>query len=160
MRRKIEERERAAAAAEAAGPLTATQIARLQYTAAQLLQPGESVAAGLKRLGGRSRRPAKRSKRGEGAADMDAEAAPDPEAKEHFNRLTEAAMQLMDAGENDVYTQTRVGCGWVLLGSLGRAAGGAEGSGAPRPAPPRAACSASHPPVPRCLLPHAHAGIL
>lgn len=111
VRRKIEERQRAAEAAAAAGPLTATQIARLQYQAAQVLHPGETVAAGLKRLGGHSRRPAKRSRqRGRGSeepADMSADAPPDPEAKEQFNRLTEAAMKLMDAGENDVYTQTK-----------------------------------------------------
>ena len=82
VRRKIEERQRREAAAEAAGPLSATQIARLQYAASQLLQPGETVAAGLKRLGGHSRRPAKRSKRGGDAADMAADVAPDPEAKE------------------------------------------------------------------------------
>lgn len=113
VRRKIEERERAAEAAAAAGPLSATQIARLQYQAAQVLKPGETVAAGLKRLGGHSRRPAKRSRqRGRGSeepADMagDADMAPDPAAKQQFNRLTEAAMKLMDAGENDVYTQTK-----------------------------------------------------
>ncbi|KAI7844013.1 hypothetical protein COHA_002550 [Chlorella ohadii] len=108
VRRKIEERLRREAAAEAAGPLSATQIARLQYTASQLLQPGESVAAGLKRLGGHSRRPAKRSKgRGGEAADMAADVAPDPAAKEQFNKLTEVAMQLMDAGEADVYTQNK-----------------------------------------------------
>ncbi|KAL4436141.1 hypothetical protein ABPG77_005589 [Micractinium sp. CCAP 211/92] len=111
VRRKIEERQRAAEAAAAAGPLSATQIARLQYQASQMLKPGETVAAGLKRLGGHSRRPAKRSKqRGRGSeepADMAADAAPDPATKEQFNRLTEAAMKLMDAGENDVYTQTK-----------------------------------------------------
>ena len=120
VRRKIEERERALAAAEAAaGPLTATQIARLQFQASQLLLPGESVAAGLKRLGGHSRRPAKRSKQQQrgasegGDADVAAaEVAPDPAAKEQFNQLTEAAMKLMDAGENDVYTQKKVGGQW------------------------------------------------
>lgn len=109
VRRKIAAREAALAAAEAAGPLSAVQIARLQYQAAQVLRPGESVAAGLKRLGGHSRRPAKRSRRGGGdeRADMAADAAPDPEAKAQFNRLTEAAMKLMDAGENDVYSQNK-----------------------------------------------------
>ncbi|PRW60637.1 CD2 antigen cytoplasmic tail-binding 2 [Chlorella sorokiniana] len=108
VRRKIEERQRREAAAEAAGPLSATQIARLQFAASQLLQPGETVAAGLKRLGGHSRRPAKRSKtRGGEAADMAADVAPDPAAKEQFNKLTEVAMQLMDAGEADVYTQNK-----------------------------------------------------
>lgn len=82
VRRKIEERQQREAAAEAAGPLSATQIARLQFAASQLLQPGETVAAGLKRLGGHSRRPAKRSKRGGEVADMAADVAPDPEAKE------------------------------------------------------------------------------
>lgn len=38
---------------------------------------------------------------------MAADAAPDPEAKAAFNRLTEAAMKLMDAGENDVYSQNK-----------------------------------------------------
>lgn len=213
VRRKIEERQRREAAAEAAGPLSATQIARLQFTASQLLQPGETVAAGLKRLGGHSRRPAKRSKRGGEVADMAADVAPDPEAKEQvglaesrlcggrlrglgqlacllrrlpcrlictcavrmrgcatfhsslpgprpprparlldprlrapsftlsaclaawhsstschlslclpfclaqFNKLTEVAMQLMDAGEADVYSQNKVGgLGWMLGG--------------------------------------------
>lgn len=65
MRRKIEEQQRREAEAEAAaGPLSAVQIARLQFQAAEALLPGETVAAGLKRLGGHSRRPAKRSKRG------------------------------------------------------------------------------------------------
>lgn len=88
VRRKIEERQRREAAAEAAGPLSATQIARLQYTASQLLQPGESVAAGLKRLGGHSRRPAKRSKgRGGDVAGMAADVAPDPAAKEQVGGM-------------------------------------------------------------------------
>jgi hypothetical protein len=129
VRRKIEERERALAAEAAAGPLTLTQIARLQFQASQLLLPGESVAAGLKRLGGHSRRPAKRSKQqqrggGEGGdADVAAaEVAPDPAAKEQFNQLTEAAMKLMDAGENDVYTQKKVvghQRGWLRGSFLG-----------------------------------------
>jgi CD2 antigen cytoplasmic tail-binding protein 2 len=110
VRRRIEEAQRqaeAAAAADAA-PLSATQIARLQYTAAQALQPGETVAAGLKRLGGQGRRPAKRGRRGGDDGGGAADAAPDPAAKERFQRLTEAAMKLMDAGENDVYSQTKV----------------------------------------------------
>lgn len=116
VRRRIEEAQRraeAAAAADAA-PLSATQIARLQYTAAQALQAGESVAAGLKRLGGQGRRPAKRGRRQGGEAEGGGgaeDAAADPSAKEQFQRLTEAAMKLMDAGENDVYSQTKVtGC--------------------------------------------------
>lgn len=77
-----------------------------------MLQPGETVAQGLKRLGGHSRRPAKRSRqRGGEGGDMAADVAPDPEAKAQFNALTEAAMKLMDAGESDVYSQNRVRCG-------------------------------------------------
>lgn len=113
VRRKIEEAQTRAAAAEAAaGPLSATQIARLQFQASQVLHPGETVAAALKRLGGHSRRPAKRSRQagrgGDEPADMAADVAPDPAAKQQFNQLTEAAMKLMDAGENDVYSQNKV----------------------------------------------------
>ncbi|KAI3429814.1 hypothetical protein D9Q98_010127 [Chlorella vulgaris] len=109
VRRKIQAAQRKAAEDEAAaGPMSATQIARLQFQASQLLQPGESVAAALKRLGGHSRRPAKRSRRGgDQPSDMAADVSHDPAAKEQFNKLTEAAMQLMDAGENDVYSQNK-----------------------------------------------------
>lgn len=64
MRRKIEAAQQKAAAEEAAGPLSATQIARLQLQASEAMQAGESVAAALKRLGGHSRRPTKHSRRG------------------------------------------------------------------------------------------------
>lgn len=43
VRRKIAEQQKAREAAEAAAPLTATQIARLQFQVSQLLQPGETV---------------------------------------------------------------------------------------------------------------------
>lgn len=121
VRRKIQAAQRKAAEDEAAaGPMSATQIARLQFQASQLLQPGESVAAALKRLGGHSRRPAKRSRRGgDQPSDMAADVSHDPAAKEQFNKLTEAAMQLMDAGENDVYSQKKVWV-WVCLAARQR----------------------------------------
>ena len=87
-----------------------------------MLLPGETVAAGLKRLGGHSRRPAaKRTKRGGGGGGEggeaaggggggEAAAADAEESRRRFNSLTEAAMKLMDAGENDVYSQNKVGC--------------------------------------------------
>lgn len=66
------------------------------------------MAAGLKRLGGHSRRPAAKRSKPEPAG---AEAAPPPadaeETRRRFNSLTEAAMKLMDAGENDVYSQKK-----------------------------------------------------
>jgi regulator of protease activity HflC (stomatin/prohibitin superfamily) len=120
VRRRIEAAQKKAAEEEAAGPLSATQIARLQYQAAQLLEPGESVAAGLKRLGGGGRRPGKRSKQAEGDGGASGSAAgPDPEKQKQFQGLTEAAMKLLDAGENDVYSQTKVtscGASWQAPG--------------------------------------------
>ncbi|PSC74352.1 CD2 antigen cytoplasmic tail-binding 2 [Micractinium conductrix] len=115
VRRKIEAAQQKAAAEEAAGPLSATQIARLQLQASEAMQAGESVAAALKRLGGHSRRPTKHSRRGgddgagsEGSVQQQQQDAAAAEAaKAQFQRLTEAAMKLMDAGENDVYSQTK-----------------------------------------------------
>lgn len=70
VRQRILEQQRAREAAEAAAPLSAAQIARLQWQAAQLLEAGETVTAALKRLGARCRRgpQTKRSRRGEAAA--------------------------------------------------------------------------------------------
>ena len=50
VRRKIEERQRALEAAEAAGPLSATQIARLQYQAAQVGWAGGWVGSTISRM--------------------------------------------------------------------------------------------------------------
>lgn len=104
-RRKIEEAEARRAEAEAAAPLTATQIARLQWQVARLLQPGETVARALKRLGGQghAHRAGKRAKK----AAASAEPARNPADNEKFDALTEAASTLMDSGETDVYTQDR-----------------------------------------------------
>lgn len=107
-RKRIEEQQRRMEEADAAGPLTAVQLARLQWQVAQLLQPGETVARALKRLGGHAPRPGKRAKRGGGSGKSTTnEVAPDPEAQEKFNKLTEAASTLVDAGEADVYSQDR-----------------------------------------------------
>lgn len=109
---RIKERQRQEAEAEAAAPLTAVQIARLQWQVAQLLRPGETVAAGLRRLGGGQRgRPAKRAKRAPHSASATAsganEAERNPQDKEWFDQLTEAASALVDVGESDVYDKDR-----------------------------------------------------
>eukprot|EP00887_Chlorella_sp_A99_P003863 scaffold11.g3863.t1 len=95
----------------------ATQIARLQFRASQLLQPDETVTAGLKRLGALGRRPAKRVRAAPAPAPAPAQGerqqkgagagAGAEEAQRQFDELTEVASQLMDAGETDVYTQTK-----------------------------------------------------
>ena len=54
MRRRIEAQQQAAEAAERAGPLSATQIARLQFQVSQLLQPGETVTRWVGGVGGRA----------------------------------------------------------------------------------------------------------
>ncbi|GAB4814666.1 hypothetical protein N2152v2_001712 [Parachlorella kessleri] len=127
VRRKIEAQQRQMEAAEGAAPLTAAQIARLQFTVSQCLLPGETVTRALKRLGGHSRTVKRQQKRGKqeqqqqpaAAAPSAASAAAtraaanetsglDPaQAKEQFDKLTEAVSNLMDAGETDVYTQDR-----------------------------------------------------
>ncbi|KAK2078813.1 hypothetical protein QBZ16_003653 [Prototheca wickerhamii] len=93
VRRRLEEREARERAAEAAGPLTAVQIARLQHEAAGLLEAGETLAGGLRRLAKAL------PKRGAKAADAAAQG--------RFDRLTELGSLLLDAGETDVYSQTK-----------------------------------------------------
>ena len=92
----------------------------MQWQIAQILLPGETVARGLKRLGGHGPRPGKRAKRstagggGGGCGpthnkggSINISAPNDPEAKEKFDRLTESASTLVDAGEADVYSQEK-----------------------------------------------------
>lgn len=110
-RLKQQEADDAAAAMAAAQPLTAAQVARLQHEAAALLEPGESVAAGLRRLGaGLGRRPGKQGAKAAQAAG--AGAVPDPDSAAKFERLTALGVSLMEAGETDVYTQSKVGDAW------------------------------------------------
>ncbi|KFM25007.1 CD2 antigen cytoplasmic tail-binding protein 2 [Auxenochlorella protothecoides] len=105
-RLKQQEADDAAAAMAAAQPLTAAQVARLQHEAAALLEPGESVAAGLRRLGaGLGRRPGKQAAKAAQAAG--AGAVPDPDSAAKFERLTALGVSLMEAGETDVYTQSK-----------------------------------------------------
>ena len=91
----------AAAAAAYEQPLTATQIARLQWQVAKILHPGESITRAMKRLGsqGIHRAIGKRAKR--------QTVILDPEAKKQLEELTEIANALMDAGDIDVYMQDR-----------------------------------------------------
>lgn len=93
VRRRLEEREKRERTADddEAAPPTAIQIARLQHEAARLLEPGETLAAALRRL-------AKKVKKGPHQP---------TEEEVRFNRLTELGSLLMDAGEMDVYTQTK-----------------------------------------------------
>lgn len=103
-RARIEEQQRRFVEAKAAEPLTAVQIARLQWKIAQLLEPGETVTGALKRLGGRQRRKlGKRNNQGDVLGDN----AGSTDNKEKFDALTEAASTLLDAGEMDVYEQDR-----------------------------------------------------
>uniref|UniRef100_A0A1D1ZPP3 OCRE domain-containing protein n=1 Tax=Auxenochlorella protothecoides TaxID=3075 RepID=A0A1D1ZPP3_AUXPR len=105
-RLKQQEADDAAAAMAAAQPLTAAQVARLQHEAAALLEPGESVAAGLRRLGvGLGRRPGKQAAKA--AQTAGAGAVPDPDSAAKFERLTALGVSLMEAGETDVYTQSK-----------------------------------------------------
>ena len=82
-------------------PLTATQIARLQWQVARILHPGESITRAMKRLGsqGTYRAIGKRAKQ--------QTIVLDPEAKKQLDDLTDVANALMDAGDIDVYTQDR-----------------------------------------------------
>lgn len=103
----IQERERREAEAEAAPPLTAIQIARLQWQVAQLLQSGETVAAALRRLSGRKSRNARHVKRPKNKITNGEFDESDHGDTELFDRLTEAASGLVDAGESDVYSRKR-----------------------------------------------------
>lgn len=82
-------------------PLTATQIARLQWQVAKILHPGESITRAMKRLAsqGTHRAIGKRAKQ--------QTVILDPEAKKQLDELTDVANALMDAGDIDVYTQDR-----------------------------------------------------
>ena len=110
---KIKEQERRLAEAEAAAPLTAVQIARLQWQIAKILKPGETVAGGLKRLGGalgqhrrplgkRAKQQINKTKGGPNASDT-----PYPKYTEQFYKLTEASSALIDSGETEVYGQDK-----------------------------------------------------
>jgi len=103
-RARIEEQQRRFAEAEAAEPLTAVQIARLQWKIAQFLEPEETVTRALKRLGGRQQRKiGKRNVQGNVLGGIKVS----NDNKEKFDALTEAASTLLDAGETDVYEKDR-----------------------------------------------------
>ena len=104
-RLRIEEQQRQLEAADAAAPLTAVQIARLQWQVAKILNVDETVTAALKRLGGQGHRVGKRAKKNAAAAEKAQKR--DPLAKEKFDQLTEAVVALMDAGEGEVYSQDK-----------------------------------------------------
>ncbi|KAK9818356.1 hypothetical protein WJX72_011218 [[Myrmecia] bisecta] len=110
LRRQIEERQRAAEAAEAAPPMSAAEANVLKRKIISILQPEESVMRGLKRLrGGPPRpKPGKRAKKAEQPIEMEgSDAATEAANKEAFEQLTEAASALMDSGELNVYSMTR-----------------------------------------------------
>lgn len=77
--------------------MTAIDIARIQYKAATILRPEETVASALKRLGGGPQRRHGRKP----ITKMD------DENRELFDSLTECATLLMDAGEIDVYSKDK-----------------------------------------------------
>ncbi|KAJ8253524.1 hypothetical protein COCON_G00201360 [Conger conger] len=89
------------------------QISRAQLTEAvvELLLPGETVAGGLRRLGGLGRK--KMKGRGEGK-----EAGPDRDA-EKLDRLTALADRLVGSGEFEIYQQTYEKLSYRLKGMRG-----------------------------------------
>lgn len=111
--KKIKEQERRLAEAEAAAPLTAIQIARLQWHISKILKPGETVAGGLKRLGGaigQHHRPIGKRANKRNKAEIIGNkitSIVNPKDKEEFDQLTEAASALVDSGETEVYGQDK-----------------------------------------------------
>jgi len=110
---KIKEQERRLAEAEAAAPLTAVHISRLQWQIFKILKPGETVAGGLKRLGGalgQLHRPlGKRANKRNKPELTGNKTIPDidPKSKEQFDQLTEASSALVNSGEIEVYGQDK-----------------------------------------------------
>eukprot|EP00891_Asterochloris_glomerata_P005942 jgi/Astpho2/5942/fgenesh1_pg.00080_%23_134_t len=103
VRQRVEEQRRKMAAAEEAPEMTLRQECELKGTVAAILQPGETVTAALKRLGGQRQQRTRGGKAGKQprAPPTEAELA----AREQLDRLTEAASALMDSGELDVYSK-------------------------------------------------------
>jgi CD2 antigen cytoplasmic tail-binding protein 2 len=99
--RELQQQTQSTVAAASEQPLTATQIARLQWQVAKILHPGESITRAMKRLGsqGTHRAIGKRAKQ--------QTVILDPEAKKQLDELTDVADALLDAGDIDVYTQDR-----------------------------------------------------
>lgn len=93
---------RAAIANEPQPDLSAQEMAAVKRRIANALEPGETVLQGLRRLGGTGRREGgkKGSIVGKGGRMPD-------DKKEQFDRLTEDAMKLMDAGEYGVYSELK-----------------------------------------------------
>uniref|UniRef100_A0A7S2VV17 OCRE domain-containing protein n=1 Tax=Chlamydomonas chlamydogama TaxID=225041 RepID=A0A7S2VV17_9CHLO len=117
VRRKIEQRQKAEAAAEASMrqvPLTDRQIAQLKHEIAQSMQAGETIAKTLKRVGGAAAGAAGHAK-AMGKREKARLAAQQQGNGQHgqqagaalFSRLTEIADQLVAEGEMDVYTATK-----------------------------------------------------
>jgi len=105
-RRAAEEQARRQAAVDQ--DWAQTDIPALKSACAQLLHPGETVLQGLRRLGGggpRAKRP--RGQEGRTPKSQGQRSSADPEAHAAFNRLTEAASTLLDAGEVSIYSETR-----------------------------------------------------
>ncbi|XP_061079518.1 CD2 antigen cytoplasmic tail-binding protein 2 [Conger conger] len=92
-------------------PLANYSRAQLTEAVVELLLPGETVAGGLRRLGGLGRK--KMKGRGEGK-----EAGPDRDA-EKLDRLTALADRLVGSGEFEIYQQTYEKLSYRLKGMRG-----------------------------------------
>eukprot|EP00898_Chlorokybus_atmophyticus_P003338 jgi/Chlat1/4004/Chrsp26S04078 len=89
------------AAEDEARDMTRADVAAVKRRIADALEPGETVMAALRRLGGnreRSLRPGQAKKPGTGHASLS------DRNKALFNQLTEDAATLMDSGEYNVYS--------------------------------------------------------
>lgn len=116
VRQLAEQQEKERLAADDAPAMSVVQIGHFKKTIGEVLLSGETVTRGLRRLGavtGSGKRKLGKRQKGDPKAEAAAaEAAPiEPSqiaaARADFNRLTEAASHLMDAGELDVYSLTQ-----------------------------------------------------
>lgn len=116
VRQLAEQQEKERLAADDAPAMSVVQIGHFKKTIGEVLLSGETVTRGLRRLGAVTgsgkRKLGKRHKGDPKAEAAAAEIAPiEPSqiaaARADFNRLTEAASHLMDAGELDVYSLTQ-----------------------------------------------------
>jgi len=95
--------------ADADEPMPESKIAELKGAAAELMLEGESVTRALQRLGGGSKKPvlkSKNKKKKEEESGGSSQPA-DPANTEKFNQLTEIVDTLLEAGEMDIYRETK-----------------------------------------------------
>lgn len=93
--------------ADADEPMSESRIAELKGQAAEFMLEGESVTRALQRLGGGSKKPVLKSKNKKKKGEEEEQAAVNPANVEKFNKLTEIIDSLLEAGEMDVYRETK-----------------------------------------------------